>query len=205
MKTICNNLVRHKKIPELAGIVAIIIFVCHSHSFAQIELRATPHSHRCLSDTFAIPITTPFDDAISLPNWRARKISLAKSMHPYFRDAYRIIMDLRRLVQMANYQAVTGYESVGDLFDLCQNLPESKQTRLICTVFAGAAVNFFSVAANKQLQKNKINFLRWRSEKVVLSCRFQYLHLHVFQGWHSSGRGLSVPRLRTQFYHQATP
>ncbi|MCU0643369.1 MAG: hypothetical protein MUC94_03835 [bacterium] len=158
-----------------------------------------------LPDSFAVPFAkTIDDDIIPITGFRVRNNYPGKPMHPYFRDSYRIIRDLRRLVQIFDYRAVTGYESVGDLVDICQNLPEPKQTELISTVFAGAAVNYFSVETNKQLKKKKVNFLEWRAEKIIFRNRFKYFSFHFFQGWNVSGIGLYVPFIRTQFYRHST-
>lgn len=205
MKVIVKNLVKNRSVPKLCGIMVLDFFILLSSVFSFDDPHLSTKSNRSLPDSFAVPFVKNIDDDI-IPTARLRMKNNypGKPIHPYFRDSYRIIKDLRRLVQMFDYRAVTGYESVGDLFDVCQNLPEQKQTELISTVFAGAAVNYFSVETNKQLRRKKINFLEWRTEKVIFRNRFRYFNFHFFQGWNASGIGLYVPLIRTQFYRHAT-
>ena len=81
---------------------------------------------------------------------------------------------MRRLVLMFNRGAVNGYESVNDLVEVCQKLPEQKQTEMLYTAMAGGLVNFLSAETNKQLRKKKIQFLQWRMEKVFFHNNFKY-------------------------------
>jgi len=184
-------------------VLDFLVLFGNSFSFDDPQLSTKPN--QSLPDSFAVPFVKTIDgDIIPTSSFRVRNNYPGKPMHPYFRDSYRIIRDLRRLVQMFDYRAVTGYESVGDLLDLCQNLPEPKQTELISTVFAGAAVNYFSAETNKQLNRKKINFLEWRTEKIIFRNRFKYFNFYFFQGWNVSGIGLYVPLIRTQFYRHST-
>jgi hypothetical protein len=205
MKTIVKNLIRNFIIPKLFGIMVLDCIVLWSTLFSFDEPQLSTKPNHSFPDSFAVPFAKTIDDGIiPITSFRVRNNYPGKPMHPYFRDSYRIIRDLRRLVQIFDYRAVTGYESVGDLVDVCQNLPEPKQTELISTVFAGAAVNYFSVQTNKQLKKKKVNFLEWRAEKIIFRNRFKYFSFHFFQGWNVSGIGLYVPFIRTQFYRHST-
>lgn len=204
MKTIVKNLVKNFRIPGLVGILVLDFFVFYGNSFSFEDPKLATNSNRSQPDTIVVPFSKIIDDDITPQyNFRLTTNHPGKPMHPYFRDSYRIIRDMRRLVLMFNYRAVTGYESVGDLIEICQKLPEPKQAELISTVFVGAAANFFSVETNKQLKKKKINFVEWRADKVIFRNRFRYFNLHVFQGWNNSGVGLYVPAIRTQFYQHA--
>lgn len=205
MKAIVKNLVKNLKLPKLFGVMVLAFIMLNSNLFSVDDPQLLPESNRSVPDPYAVPfVKTSDNDIIPTPSFEVRNKYPGKPIHPYFRDSYRIIRDLRRLVQIFDYRAVTGYESVGELLDVCQNLPEQKQTELIATVFAGAAVNYFSLETNRQLKRKKINFLEWRTEKVIFRNRFKYFNFHFFQGWNASGIGLYVPLIRTQFYRHAT-
>ena len=125
------------------------------------------------------------------------------SVNSYFRDEYRIVRDMRRLVQMFDYP-IHGYESMEELFKICQNFPETVQTKMICTAFAGGATNFLSDMTNKQLRKRKINFIQWRLEKVILQTHFKFLYIDFYGGLSTKGMALQIPKLRLYYYYQST-
>jgi len=126
-------------------------------------------------------------------------------IHPYFRDGYRVIQDLRRLVRMFNFRAVTGYESVADLVAVCRKFPERKQTELIYTAMAGGAVTVLAAETNKQLRKRKINFLQWKVEKLLFRNRFKYFRLSMYAGYTSKGVAIYIPSLRLYYYRLLAP
>ncbi len=124
---------------------------------------------------------------------------------PYFRDDYRLVQDLRRLVQMVEYRAVHGYESVNELVQIARQLPTQKQTAMIGMAVTGGAVNIIADATNRHLRKMKIDFVEWKVEKIVLRKRTHYFHTNIQSGLTNRGLGVYVPALRTQFYRDVTP
>lgn len=165
-------------------------------------------SHSSLSDRFpldTVSVTIPGVDTL----FQQFKVRLdldhhLKPLHPYFRDRYRIIRDLRRLVLLFNYRAVHGYEPISDLIDICRSLPESKQTKLIGTAFLGGIANLISEETNKQLKKRKVDFFQWKLEKIVLRNRFKYFYLYLFGGISTRGFGLHIPSLRIGYSRELT-
>lgn len=124
-------------------------------------------------------------------------------VNSYFRDEYRIIRDMRRLVYMFDHR-INGYESMDELFKICQSLPEGVQTKMICTAFAGGIVNFLSDMTNKQLRKRKVNFFQWKLEKVILQTHFKFFYIDVYGGLSAKGIAFRVPKLRLYYYRYST-
>lgn len=127
-----------------------------------------------------------------------------RSIHPYFRDSYRVIQDIRRLVRLFDYRVVNDYESMSDLLDICRKFPEQKQTKIIGTAMAGGFVNLISEETNKQLRKKKINFVQWRLEKVILQSRCKNFSLNFHTGISSRGVGVYFPALQIHYYYYST-
>lgn len=124
----------------------------------------------------------------------------SRAVHPYFRDRYRVIQDIRRLVQIFDYKAINGYESINDLVDICQKFPEPKQSKMIGMAMAGGVVNLVSEKTNQQLKKMKVHFIQWRLEKVIFQNRFKYFYLNLHTGLNSRGIGFYFPMLRIHYY-----
>lgn len=116
-----------------------------------------------------------------------------------------MVQDIRRLVQMVDYGAIHGYESMGNLIQIAQQLPSSKQTAMIGMAIAGGTVNFIADAANKHLRKLKINFVEWKVEKVIFRKHSRYFNTNIQSGLTARGYGIYFPGLRTQFYRDLTP
>ena len=128
----------------------------------------------------------------------------SRPVHPYFRDSYRVIRDMRRLVRMFDYRAVNGYESMSDLIDICQKFPERQKTEMIYTAMTGGAVNLISERTNKALRKRKIHCLQWRLEKVYFRSRYKFLRINFHTGMNSKGIVAQIPALRFRYYRYST-
>jgi hypothetical protein len=124
--------------------------------------------------------------------------------HPYFRDEYRIIQDMRRLLYFVNPHSVHGYESVPDMFAKARSFPVSKQTEIIRVAVAGSVANFASEIVSRELREKKLRFVQWELEKVVFRGAFRYLNVNVFNGVQERGFGMSIPLLRLSFSRQST-
>ncbi len=157
------------------------------------------------ADTVTIPVAiTERDSSVYQSNLKWNQNYQSHPVHPYFRDRYRIIQDMRRLVQMFDYRAVQGYESMSELVDICRKLPDYKKTEMIFTALAGGVVNFASEEMSKQLRKRKINFLQWKLEKVILRSNFRYFYLNIYTGVNSKGLVLYIPKFRIQYYRYSS-
>ena len=169
-------------------------------SVAQHETLPLPSIEETTPDTLFTPVGQ--DRSVNKRLMSLNQQHRSRPMHPYFRDGYRVIRDMRRLVLMFNRGAVNGYESLNDLVNAYQGLPESKQTEMLYTAQAGGVVNFLSGEMNKQLRKNKISFLQWRMEKVYFRNRFKYFTANIYAGYNTKGYGIYFPLLRLHYYRQ---
>lgn len=126
-------------------------------------------------------------------------------VHPYFRNEYRLIQDMRRLVLFVDRRKIHGYESVADLFALARKFPESKQTEIIRAAVAGSVANFASEMASKRMREKKIRFVQWELEKVVFRSAIRSLSLNLFNGVTARGFGAHLPALRLSYARHSTP
>jgi len=170
--------------------------------FASDDPTYSSSTEDMIPDTVLSPINQ--DSFVCMTHLKFDDGQRSRPMHPYFRDGYRIIQDMRRLVRMFNHGAVNGYESMSDLVDVCRKFPEYKQAEMLYTAMAGGLVNFISEQTNKQLRKRNIHFLQWRLEKVFYRNKFKYFYLNIYAGYTSKGIGLYFPALRLHFYRQVT-
>ena len=182
----------------------IIVFMYRTYSipklFALDDPIAVSSTEDILPDSLYSPIHQ--DSLFSKRRLKFDDGRHSRPMHPYFRDQYRVVQDMRRLVLMFNRSAVNGYESMNDLVEACRNLPEQKQTEMLYTAMAGGLANFLSTETNKQLRKNKIQFLQWRMEKVFFRNNFKYFYVNIHAGYNTKGIAFYVPSIRLQYYRQ---
>ncbi len=124
--------------------------------------------------------------------------------HPYFRDEYRIIQDMRRLLYFVTPHSVHGYESVPEMFSRARSLPVSKQTELLRVAVAGSVANFASEIVSRELRQKKLRFVQWELEKVVFRGAFRFFNVNAFNGLQERGFGFNIPFLRLSFSRYAT-
>ena len=124
-------------------------------------------------------------------------------MHAYFRDEYRPIQDMRRLVLFVDPNAIFGLESVPELVEIGRKFPESKQTEIIGVAAAGAVANYFSEIVSKQLRKRNLRFIQWELEKVVLRGASRYVNANLYNGMRIKGMSFQIPALRMSFSRHA--
>lgn len=128
-----------------------------------------------------------------------------EELHPYFRDEYVVMRDLRRLMRMST-GGIHGFESVEDLVEIGQNLPIDKQTALVSTAIAGSAANILAGATNKQLRKRKITFIRWEVDRIMLRTRYRRLFsLAAWKGISADGVSVYFPYVRMNYSLYSTP
>ncbi len=125
-------------------------------------------------------------------------------VHPYFRDAYRIIQDMRRLLHFIDHRKIHGYESVPELFAIARKLPQNKQVEILRAAVAGSAANFASEITSRELRRGKARFVQWELEKVVFRGAFQFLSANVYNGINAKGFGVQIPRLRLSYSRHST-
>lgn len=184
-------------------LVFLFLYLLPQYSFPLDEPALTSSSEQIVADS----VFNACSDRDSVIQNYFSKLDLnhkSRPVHPYFRDSYRIILDMRKLVRMFDYRAINGYESMNDLVDICRKLPEHKQAEMICTAMAGSVVNLVSERTNKELRKRKIHFLQWKLEKVFYQNKFKFLYMNFHTGMNSKGIGFSVPVLRIHYYRYYT-
>jgi hypothetical protein len=125
-------------------------------------------------------------------------------VHPYFRDDYRLIQDMRRLLHFIDHRKIHGYESVAELFAIARRLPKPKQTEILRVAVAGSLANFASEITSRELREKKVRFVQWELEKVVFRSAFQFLQANVYNGVNAKGLGVCIPRLRLSYSRHLT-
>jgi len=184
-------------------ILCLFSFLLSEYYFSQEEPTLTSLPEQIVADS-VISVCSDRDSVIQKLITNINSNHNSRSIHPYFRDSYRIILDIRRLIRMFDYRAINGYEPMGDLVDICQKLPEQQKTEMIYTAMAGGAVNLVSERTNKELRKRKINFLQWKLEKVYFRSRYKFLHINFHTGMSSKGIDAQIPALRFRYYSYST-
>ena len=195
---IMHNLVQKfpKKKCSSSIFLILLYFLQLQYSFSQDDPTST---NQIIADSVFTTISEK-DSLIQHSYYKIDSNHKSNAIFPYFRDSYRVILDMRKLVRMFNYQAVDGYESMNDLFNTCRKFPEYKQAKMIYMAMAGGAVNLLSVQTNRELSKRKINFLRWQIDKVSYRNNFKFLYVNLHTGLNSRGMVLSIPTLRIYYY-----
>lgn len=115
-------------------------------------------------------------------------------LHPYFRDEYQVVTDLRRLVKFVDKRKVKGFESVAELVNIGSDLPLERQTAIVSTALAGSAANILSGMANKQLRRWKVSYIQWETERVAFRTRYRdILIAAIYKGISSDGIQVFFP------------
>jgi hypothetical protein len=125
-------------------------------------------------------------------------------VHPYFRDEYRLLQDVRRLIQFVDRYAVHGMESLPELKTLVESMPVSKQTEIIRTAVAGSVVNYVSEMVSRQLRKKNVTGVQWQLETVWFRRQIGMLHLSGYGGINAMGLNAQLPKLRLFYSRHAT-
>ncbi len=127
-------------------------------------------------------------------------------LHPYFRDEYRVMQDLRRLVQFVAPGRIHYFESPQELVDIGNRLPLDKQSAIVQLAVAGGAAQILSAETNRQLRRRKIRFIRWDMERVILNRGYRNLFaLTYHKGVTGEGLVAYFPKLQLYFSRYATP
>ncbi len=181
-----------------ASHIVLMLMICWPVGIAHAQ-NDQNSSQRIIADSMAI-IPEKRDSLVQHSKYRFDACHQPRPVHPYFRDRYRFIQDMRRLVRMFNYSAVEGYETVDELIDLCRRLPEHEQSRLIAMAMAGGTANLLAERTNRELRRRKVDFLQWQVDKVTFRNRFKFISLSLHAGVNSRGFVLSIPAARIYLY-----
>jgi hypothetical protein len=128
----------------------------------------------------------------------------SQPMNGYFRDGYRIMKDLRKLVRFIDRRSVNGYESINNLVQISSNFSKDQKDKMIGAAVAGGVVNILADKTNKQLRKRKIRFLQWGMDKVVLRHKIKSISMYFYRGIIANGFGLGFHKLRLYYNRHLT-
>jgi hypothetical protein len=129
----------------------------------------------------------------------------AAPVHPYFRDENRMVIDMRRLVMFVDRNAVRGFESVPELFEITQKLPATKQTAIIRLAVAGSLANLAAETAMKNLRRHKLAFVQLEPDRVRLRTSFKGIHTSLWRNMETQAYTLSLPKLRANYVYAVYP
>lgn len=125
-------------------------------------------------------------------------------VHPYFRDEYRILHDVRQLLQFVDRHAIHGMESLPEMKALAESMPPQKQTEIIRTAVAGSLVNFASETVSRQLRRKNMGFVQWQLEKVLLRRQIGQVYLNWYGGVNAAGMSAAIPAWRLYYARHET-
>ena len=120
-------------------------------------------------------------------------------VNPYFRDEYRLVKDLRKLVRFIDRRSVNGYESMGNLVQISSNFSNGQKNKMISAALAGGVVNILADKTNKQLRKRKLRFLQWRMDKVVFRQKIKFISLYCYGGITANGYGVGIRKYQLYY------
>jgi hypothetical protein len=129
----------------------------------------------------------------------------AAPIHPYFRNEQRVVGDMRRLLIFVDRNAVRGFESVPELFEIAQKLPAAKQTAIIRLAVAGSVANLTTETAMKHLRRHKLSFVQLEPDRVRLSTSFKSVHASLSRNMETQIYTLSLPKLRANYVYATYP
>lgn len=146
------------------------------------------------ADTAIAPAATFLPDS-TRPRWFASLDAgyHTPPIHPYFRDEYRVIQDMRRLLAFVDPNAVQDLASVPEMFAVARRMPEAKQAQIIGAALAGSVANQVSEMASRSLRSRRAGFVQWQLERVVLRTAFHRFQTSLYYGLNMQGFSLHAP------------
>lgn len=164
-----------------------------------------PEQHR---DSLEAPAPPPPPDSLTVTYFTRLRTATTRRrppIHPYFRDEYRVMQDLRRLVQFVAPGRIHYFESPQELVDIGNRLPFDKQAAIVQLAVAGGAAQILSAETNRQLRRRKIRFIRWDMERVILNRGYRNLFsLTFYKGVADDGLLVYLPKLNVYYSRYAT-
>ncbi len=142
-------------------------------------------------------------------HWKARLDAgyHTSPLHPYFRDEYRVIQDVRRLLLFIDPLALPELASLPEMFAIASAMPQSRQTQVIGAAVAGSVANQVSEMVSRRLRRSRMKFLQWHLEKVMVRTGLRGFEARVYSGMNMRGlaiwgpvRGLSYSYHDTKTY-----
>lgn len=180
--------------------------LCAQNRLNLIDAAASAAQTQTEEDTSAAPAATfiRFDTLRTRYHARLDAGYHTPPVHPYFRDEYRVIQDIRRLVLFVDPFALIGLEAMPEMLWVVQRFPETKQTEMLRVAVAGSVVNQVSETVSRKLRRTKYRFVQWQLEKVVLSKSFRHFFVSTIYGVNIRASALHVPRLKLTYSRYAT-
>jgi len=114
-------------------------------------------------------------------------------VHPYFRDEYRVLQDMRRLILFINPVAIQDMASVPEMLAAARAMPEDRQTEIIGTAIAGSIVNQASDMVSRSLRHRHAGFIQWQLEKIVLQTGYHQFYASMYYGVNVQGFAVQAP------------
>jgi hypothetical protein len=114
-------------------------------------------------------------------------------VHPYFRDEYRVIQDMRRLLLFVDPYAIQDLTSVPEMFAIARRMPEAKQAQIIGAALAGSVANQASEMVSRSLRQRRAGYVQWQLEKIVVRTAFRRFYTHWYYGLNMQGFSLHTP------------
>ncbi len=193
-------------------LLCMMIFISTAKLAAQnrlniVDAAATVTTSQTQDDTSFAPLPAPASRKDTLRTRYHARLDAGyhtPRVHPYFRDEYRVIQDIRRLVLFIDPFVLIGLEGMPEMLGIVQRFPEAKQTEMLRVAVAGSVVNQISETVSRKLRRSKLKFVQWHLEKVTLSRGFRYVYLSGTYGVNIKSLALHVPKLKLTYSKQAT-
>lgn len=157
------------------------------------DTTATPASRYLRPDSLRTRYHTRLDAGYHTPR-----------VHPYFRDEYRVIQDIRRLILFIDPYVLIGLEPMPEMLGIVYRFPEEKQHEMIRVAVAGSVVNQVSENVSRKLRRTKFRFVQWQLEKVTMSRGFRHVYLSGAYGVNIKSFAVHVPKLKLTFSKYTT-
>ncbi|MGH7495193.1 MAG: hypothetical protein ACREOO_22715 [bacterium] len=125
-------------------------------------------------------------------------------VHPYFRDEYRVIQDMRRLLLFVDPYAIHDLTSVPEMFAIARSMPEAKQAQIIGAALAGSVANQVSEMVSRSLRQRQAGYVQWQLEKIVVRTSFRRFYTHWYYGLNMQGFSLHAPVRGLSFSYHTT-
>lgn len=125
-------------------------------------------------------------------------------VHPYFRDEYRVIQDIRRLILFVDPYVLIGLEPMQEMLGIARLFPSDKQHEMIRVAVAGSLVNQVSETVSRRLRRTKFRHVQWQLEKVTVSRGFRHVYLSGAYGVNVKSFAVHVPKLKLTYSKYTT-
>lgn len=156
------------------------------------------------TDSAAVRLPTPADSTRRRLRCEIDAGYHQPPVHPYFRDEYRLLQDVRRLVDFVAPYRVRGMESLAELKAIAEAMPVAKQTAIIRVAVGGSLANYVSEIVSRHLRRQNLGFVQWQLEKVSLRRQLGRFQVNGYGGLHARGMSVTLPAWRLHYSHHVT-